>query len=317
MLPTPGLAREMAQLIRDYDVDTVWFGAAAPLAVLAPAARKAGARKIVASTHGHEVGWSMVPGARQILRFIGNRVDVLTYVSEYAKGRFERAFGPHPRWLHLPGGVDTDFFAPVDASVRDAVRQRYGVGEGPLIVSFSRLVARKGHDTLIAAMPAIAERLPGARLIIAGEGPYRATLARLIDGMEPPTTPESARLVGRVPDSELRDLVASADVVAVPVRTRGKGMDVEGLGIVFLEAQSCAVPVIAGNSGGAPEAVGPGAGVVIDGRSVEQVADALIDVLTVASKRRAMGRAGREFVAAHYSWERLGPRVGELLHPGQ
>ena len=110
MLPTPATAREMQRIIREHDIDTVWFGAAAPLALMAQAARAAGARRIVATTHGHEVGWSMLPGARQALRRIGNTADVVTYISEYTRRRLVRAVGTHPQWVHLPSGVSLEDF---------------------------------------------------------------------------------------------------------------------------------------------------------------------------------------------------------------
>ncbi len=98
MLPEPGVDRRMRRLIREHDIETVWFGAAAPLALLAPRARSAGAQRVLASTHGHEVGWSMLPGARSALRRIGEGADVITYVSRYTRGRFASAFGPRPAW---------------------------------------------------------------------------------------------------------------------------------------------------------------------------------------------------------------------------
>src|SRR5690606_20113616 len=110
MLPTPDVARRATRLLTEHDCDTVWFGAAAPLALLAPVLRRAGAHRIVASTHGHEVGWSMLPAARQALRQIGEHTDTVTYVSRYTRGRFASAFGPEAGLEHLPSGVDTDVF---------------------------------------------------------------------------------------------------------------------------------------------------------------------------------------------------------------
>lgn len=95
MLPEPGVDRRMRELISDHDIETVWFGAAAPLALLAGRARGAGARRVLASTHGHEVGWSMLPIARSALRRIGDTTDVVTFVSHYTRGRFASAFGPN------------------------------------------------------------------------------------------------------------------------------------------------------------------------------------------------------------------------------
>ena len=178
MLPVPPVAGRMRQLIASHDVDTVWFGAAAPLALMAPLARSAGARRVVASTHGHEVGWSMLPLAANALRRIGDGTDVVTYVSRYTRGRFASAFGSHAALEHLPPGVDTDRFAP-DEVARAELRARYRLGERPVVVCVSRLVPRKGQDMLIRAMPAIRQRVPGAALVIVGGGPYRTSLHRL------------------------------------------------------------------------------------------------------------------------------------------
>src|SRR6185436_19555393 len=176
MLPVPSVAGRMRKLIDRHDADTVWFGAAAPLALLAPRARAAGAGRIVASTHGHEVGWSMLPLARNALRRIGNDSDVVTYVSRYTRSRFASAFGPRAALEHLPPGVDTQRFAP-DPAARADLRARYRLGARPVVVCLSRLVPRKGQDALIRSWPLVRRRVDGAVLVIVGGGPYRSTLA--------------------------------------------------------------------------------------------------------------------------------------------
>ena len=122
----------------------MWFGAAAPLALMAPLARSAGAGRVIASTHGHEVGWSMLPLARTALRRIGDDTDVVTYVSHYTRGRFASAFGPDAALEHLPPGVDTDRFAP-DAAARAELRARYRLGDRPVVVCLSRLVPARAR----------------------------------------------------------------------------------------------------------------------------------------------------------------------------
>lgn len=313
MLPTPATVRRMSELIRRHQITTVWFGAAAPLAVMAPAARKAGATRIVATTHGHEVGWSMLPAARQVLRRIGNSADTVTYVSEYTVNRFARAFGQRPEFLHLPSGVDTDFFRPATEEQRKDARDRYGFGDGPLVVVASRLVARKGQDQLIKSWPAVQDAVPGARLAVVGEGHYGKKLERLVArvGVE-----DSVTFLGRLPREEMRDVVAAADIMAMPARTRGGGLDVEGLGIVYLEAQACGVPVIAGNSGGAPETVTEETGIVVDGKSRDDIARAVTTLLRDPQRRQAMGEAGRAMVRERFSWSVLGQRLAECLQPG-
>ncbi len=316
MLPTPAVRRRMQTIIRERGVDTVWFGAAAPLAVMGGAAKAAGARRVVATTHGHEVGWSMLPGARGVLRRIGRHADIITYISEYTLRRFRRAFGTHPKWVALPSGVDIAYYRPATAGQRAATRAALGVGEVPLIVCASRLVARKGQDRLIAALPGVRERVDGARLVIVGTGPHEAAL-RSRAGALPPGDHGAVIFTGAVPREELRDIVAAADVFAMPARTRGGGLDVEGLGIVYLEAQACCVPVVAGNSGGAPETVADGGGVVVDGRDTDQLVDELVRLLRDAPGRAVMGEKGRRGVEKRFGWDELGDRLYKVLAGGR
>lgn len=310
MLPTPGVDDRMRRLIADNDIETVWFGAAAPLALLAPRARSAGARRVIASTHGHEVGWSMLPVARSALRRIGSGTDVVTYVSRYTRARFASAFGSHAALEYVPPGVDTDRFAP-DTAVRAEMRSRYRLGDRPVIVCLSRLVPRKGQDMLIRALPAIRKRVDGTTLVIVGGGPYRETLHRL--ALEADVT-DYVIFTGGVPGAELPAHHAMADVFAMPCRTRGAGLDVEGLGIVFLEASATGVPVVAGNSGGAPETVLDGeTGRVVDGNDVDEIATAVSEILSDPEYAAGMGAAGRRWAVDNWQWRSQAARLHSLL----
>lgn len=310
MLPTPGVQATMCRLIRNHGIDTVWFGACAPLAIMGRAARRAGATRIVASTHGHEIGWSMIPGARQMLRIIGNRVDTLTYVSEYARRRFAPAFGPHPSFFKLQPGVDLERFRP-NTHAGATLRSRYGIpAHSPIIACISRIVPRKGQDQLVEALPHILEHCPDATLLIVGPGNAPALRARA------ERLGVAAHLVttGPVPWEQLPLFYAGADVFAMPVRTIGGGLDVEGLGIVFLEAQACGVPVVAGDGGGAPETVIPGeTGLVVDGRATTDIADAVVSLLTDPALRARMGEAGRAVMERDWTWSVRGPRLRQVL----
>jgi phosphatidylinositol alpha-1,6-mannosyltransferase len=310
MLPGPAVDARMRRLIADRGIDTVWFGAAAPLALLAQRARGAGARRVLASTHGHEVGWSMLPVARSVLRRIGDDTDVVTFVSRYTRSRFAPAFGPKASLEYLPSGVDTDRFRP-DPAGRAELRHRYRLGERPTVVCVSRLVPRKGQDMLIKALPAIRRRIDGAALVIVGGGPYLESLRKLARDCG---VADDVTFTGGVPAAELPTHHALADVFAMPCRTRGAGLDVEGLGIVFLEASAAGVPVIAGRSGGAPETVQHNrTGLVIDGSSVNEVADAVTDLLSDRDRAAAMGAAGRDWATSQWRWDTLAARLGHLL----
>ncbi len=310
MLPTPLVARRAARLVRDHDIHTVWFGAAAPLAVLAPALRRAGAQRIIASTHGHEVGWSMLPLARQVLRFIGDNTDAITYVSKYTRGRFSAAFGPRAALEYLPPGVDIERFAP-DPQARQRIRQQLGIGERPTILCLSRLVPRKGQDSLIRALPAVIRDVPEVMLVIAGGGPYAEKLHELATATG---VDDHVLFAGSVPVADLAAFHAMPDVFAMPCRTRGRGLDVEGLGIVFLEASATGIPVVAGDSGGAPETVRDGiTGHVVNGRDTGRLAATLVSLLNDPVTLREMGYSGREFAVDHWQWRHMAARLQQLL----
>jgi len=310
MLPVPSVDVRMRRLIAERDIETVWFGAAAPLALLAPRARRAGASRVLASTHGHEVGWSMLPAARSVLRRIGDECDVVTFVSRYTRARFASAFGPDAALEHLPPGVDTDRFRPDPAS-RAELRARYCLGQRPTVLCLSRLVPRKGQDMLIRALPSIRQRVNGAALVIAGGGPYLETLRRLAEHYR---VSEDVVFAGGIAAADLPAYHAMADVFAMPCRTRGAGLDVEGLGMVFLEASASGVAVIAGRSGGAPETVQHNkTGLVVDGRSVNEIADAVTEMLADPDRAAAMGAAGRDWVTSQWRWDALAARLSELM----
>jgi phosphatidylinositol alpha-1,6-mannosyltransferase len=269
--------------------------------------RRVGAGRIVATTHGHEVGWAALPVARQLLRRIGRGVDVVTYLGEYTRQRIASAFGPGVRMERLAPGVDTEAFRPDVPSMRSQL----GLADRPVVVCVSRLVARKGQDTLIHALPAIRRRVPDAALLLVGGGAYERTLRRYArdEGVE-----RDVVFTGSVPWQQLPAYYTAGDVFAMPCRTRYAGMDVEGLGVVFLEAAASGLPVVAGDSGGAADAVRAGeTGVVVDGGSVASVASAVADLLSDDLRARAMGAAGRAWVEQAWRWDLVASRLRELL----
>jgi phosphatidyl-myo-inositol dimannoside synthase len=309
LVPTPAARRRVLATAQRYQTQAVWFGASAPLGLLAPALRAAGAERIVASTHGHEVGWAMLPGARQALRRIGSSCDVITYLSEYSRRRLAPAFGPSATLQQLTPGVDVETFRPdVDGS---AVRARHGLGDRPVIGCISRLVPRKGQDALIAALPAVLAQVPDAALLLVGRGRYEAALRRQAGRLG---VAEQVIFAGGVPLADLPAYFAAADVFAMPCRTRRLGMDVEGLGIVYLEASATGCPVVAGASGGAPDAVREGeTGYVIDGRDRAALSDRLVALLRDAGLRQRLGAAGRTWTEQRWRWDVLAEQLTELL----
>jgi phosphatidyl-myo-inositol dimannoside synthase len=315
MLPIPSVAAQARQLLAEYGCTSVLFGAAAPLGLLAGRLRDSGARRVVALTHGHEAGWAGIPGAAQMLRRACEGMDVTTYLGPYTRTRIAGALSPAAagRLVQLSPGVDTEVFTPeVDAR---AVRQRHGLTERPVVVCVSRLMPRKGQDTLIDAWPRVQRAVPEAALLLVGGGPSRKTLDQRVRerGLIGDVV-----LTGSVPFGELPAHYAAGDVFAMPCRTRNRGLDVEGLGIVYLEASATGLPVVAGDSGGAPDAVLEGeTGFVVPGGDPVATADRLIELLTDAGLRTRMGERGRAWVASDWRWDSAADRLSILLDPSR
>lgn len=311
MVPTPRVTRRAAEILRAEKCDSVWFGAAAPLGLMAPALRRAGARRLLGMTHGHEAAWAQLPAARQLLRRIGAGTDTLTYLGEYTRSRIADAVGPQAaaRMVQLPPGVDEQTFHPDSGGAE--LRRRLGLADRPVVVCVSRLVPRKGQDTLIEAMPQILAEVPDTVLLIVGDGPYRADLEKLAAARG---VRAAVRFTGAVPWSELPAHYGAGDVFAMPCRTRRGGLDVEGLGIVYLEASATGLPVVAGDSGGAPDAVLEGeTGYVVPGGSPAAAAERIVRLLNDEELRRRLGEAGRRWVDRSWRWDLLAGRLTSLL----
>jgi phosphatidyl-myo-inositol dimannoside synthase len=306
LLPTPKVARRAERLATEHGCDRVLFGAAAPLGLLA---RRLRPRRAVALTHGHEVGWAALPLARTALRRIADGCDVITYLTEYQRARLEPVVDGRARLERLTPAVDCETYHPhVDGS---EVRARFGLSDRPVIVCVSRLVPRKGQDTLVKALPRVRRQVPDAALLLVSGGPHRAAIERIARdaGVE-----DHVFMTGSVPWEELPAHYAAGDVFAMPCRTRNFGLDVEGLGIVYLEASAVGLPVIAGDSGGAPDAVIEGeTGFVVPGRDLDALTDRIVTLLKEPALARKMGAAGREWVRAEWTWDSKAARLIELL----
>jgi len=276
LLPTPAVARRVVAVMRRHDCDRVVFGASAPLGLLAPRLRRAGARRIVALTHGHEVWWARVPVTRQLLRRIGDSMDVMTYVSEWCRERIAPALSldAAARMQRLSPGVDTDRFYPGCGGAE--VRERLGIpADAPVVVCTARMVKRKGQDTLVKAWPAVLRELPESRLLLVGDGPNRKAVERLARkfGVQ-----NSVIFTGSVPWEEVPTYTDAGDVFAMPVRSRLFGLEAEAFGIVFLEAAACGLPQVGGDSGGATEAMST-RGVVATSKNRSTLTSELIALL--------------------------------------
>ncbi|MFI7890658.1 glycosyltransferase family 4 protein [Streptomyces sp. CACIS-1.16CA] len=322
LLPVPRVAARAAGLARRHGCDSVWFGAAAPLGLMADRLRReSGVRRAVATTHGHEVWWARTPGARALLRRIGERTDAVTYLGAATRTPIAAALGPAAarRMVRLAPGVDAEAFA-VRPGARGAVRtpvnrvrELYGLGARPVILCAARLVPRKGQDTLIRALPAVLRAVPDAVLLLTGDGPCARTLHRLAADTG---VAHAVVLAGGRPHPEMPEHYAAAEVFAMPCRTRRRGLEVEGLGIVFLEAAAAGLPVLVGDSGGAPDTVRDGeTGYVVDGRDTDAVADRLVALLRDPAAAAAMGERGRAWVREAWGWDGAYATLAGLLRP--
>ena len=306
MLPTPHVRGALHAVLRERRPHAVLFGAAWPLGHMGPAIRRKLDIPYGAFAHGLELTAAVMPGA---LSHIGRSAALVTAVSDWARRKLEPAFGWQGRMPLLPSGIDTAHFRP-DTS--DAlVRERHALGSDFVVCCVSRLVARKGQDTLIRAWPAVRSAFPRARLLLVGHGPYEAALRHLArrTGVS-----DSVVFAGAVPYADLPAYFRAGNVFAMPCRSRWLGFDIEALGAVFLQGAAVGRPVIAGASGGAPETVQPGTtGLVVNPGSPAAVAGAIQQLLSDATLRERMGAAGAAWVHSAWTWDAMAARLEQLL----
>jgi phosphatidylinositol alpha-1,6-mannosyltransferase len=311
LLPTPRVSHAIKKVIVTENLKVVFFGAAAPLAIMAGGFRKVGAQKIVALTHGHEVWWAKLCPFNWAIRYIGASVDHLTYLGDFTRHEISRALSTKASaaMVKIAPGIDTEHFAP-QASAQE-LRASLGLGDKKVIVSVGRLVHRKGQDSLIAALPEILQSHPEAHILMVGEGPYRKRLEKLVKDLK---LEGAITFIGRIQHTDLPRYICAGDIFAMPSRSRLAGLEVEGLGIVYLEASACELPVIAGISGGAPDAVLEGeTGITVDGTSPAKIASAVISLLDDPLRAIAMGKRGREWIYSNWRWEIWASNFRELL----
>jgi phosphatidylinositol alpha-1,6-mannosyltransferase len=310
LLPTPKVVRRISKLVKTENIKTVAFGAAAPLGLLAHSIKRAGVVRIVALTHGHEVWWARVFPFNILMRRIGRGVDSLTYLGEYTHQMISRALDQRAKlaMVKIAPGIDTEHFRPRNS---EDLRKSLKLTEKKVIVCVARLVHRKGQDRLIEAMPEILRSTPNAHLLIVGEGPYRHQLVKRVDQLK---IKDDVTFVGRIGYEQLPEYICAGDLFAMPSRSRFLGLEVEGLGISYLEASACGLPVIAGASGGAPDAVDQGkSGVVVSGVDNDAIAKAVISFLNDPDISKTMGQYGRKWVIEKWRWEIWSEAFEQLL----
>ena len=312
LLPHPGLVRRVNRMVDEFGADFVVLDPALPLGLIGPHLNV----PYMVVVHGAEI---TVPGrlpiARPLLsRVLGGARHVIA-AGGYSAAEARRATRSTLDVTVIPPGVDTERFLPLSVNARRAARAHFGVADdAEVVVGVSRLVPRKGFDVLIRSSALLARTRPLLQVLIAGSGRDAKRLQKLIDQTSAPV-----RLVGRVPGEDLPSLYGCADVSAMICRTRWLGLEQEGFGIVFSEAASCGIPQVAGESGGAAEAVADGVtGIVVDEpRDEVAVADALYRILDDHSLRLSMAEASRRRAVDEFDYGVLSRRLAAVLGVSQ
>ena len=311
LLPTPRVNRAVARVMKARGISTVWFGALAPLGWMSGHLRRHGATRIISLTHGHEVWWSKLWPFSWIIKAMTRNIDLITYLGNFTHNAMRPALSKGVRTERLAPGIDIEHFMPHPPN--QELIARFNLGGKDVLLCIGRLVQRKGQDKLIEAMPLILKEFPSAVLLIVGIGNYEKRLHQLVQKYQ---VSDHVIFVGRISYTELPQYLSLAKIFVMPSRSRFFGLEVEGLGIVYLEASACGIPVLAGASGGAPDAVLEGeTGSVVDGRKVPEIARALIELLKDEGSLQRMGKRGREWAVEAWSWKIWGERFKELLFP--
>lgn len=304
LVPTPALARRIDALADEVGASVVVLDPVLPLGAVGPWLH----RRFSVVVHGAEVTVpARLPGTRSLLGRVLRRACLVIASGDYVRTEAEGAAGCPLPVLVIPPGVDSERFRPRTAAARAGIRATFGLcPDVRVVVGVGRLVPRKGLDVLVEAAARLAPGRPDLMVAVAGSGRQADWLARLAVSRRAPV-----RLLGRVPDEALPSLYATADVFASPCRTRWGGLEQEGFGIVFLEAAAAEIPVVAGASGGAGEAVIDGETGMVVKRPGDPVAvaTALATLLDDPSLRRRMGKAARRRVVSEFGYDQLADRL--------
>lgn len=319
LLPHPMMVRRIERLARDFGAEHVVLDPALPLGLVG----RSLSLPYSVMVHGAEISVpGRLPASRQALAHVLRGAAHVLASGSYPASEAVRAAGGMRGGkrgdkrgaldvVQIPPGVDTQRFVPLDDAARRAAREKFGVpAHAPLVVGVSRLVPRKGFDVAIRAVAQVARNLDGLTMLIGGTGRDRDRLQSIIDELRAPV-----RLLGRVSDADLPGLYGCADAFMMLCRNRWGGLEQEGFGIVFAESAACAVPQIAGDSGGAAEAVVDGSTgyVVRDPRNVDEVAARLSTLLGDSAIRTAMGMAARARAVGEFDYSVLVARLATVL----
>lgn len=308
LLPYPWMVARINEMAVRVGADLIVLDPAVPLGLVGPSLNL----PYDVVLHGAEVTVpGRMPGTKQSLAYVLRGARHIVAAGSYPAREAEHAAGRTLPITVVPPGVDADRFRPLTEQQRDEARTRFGLPiDAELIVSISRLVPRKGFDTAIRAAAILRRSRPNLVLAISGGGRDEVRLRSLVDQLDAPV-----RFLGRVANDDLPALYGCADVYTMLCRNRWGGLEQEGFGIVFLEAAACEVPQVAGDSGGAEDAVIDGVTGVMVRRADDprEAAKAFERLLDDPGLRRSMGQAGRLRAVDEFSYDGLAERLGASL----
>ncbi len=312
LLPHPWMVQRINAMAKDFGADFVVLDPALPLGLVGPSLKL----PYMVVLHGAEVTVpGRLPGSKQVLGHVLRGAEHIIAAGGYPAREGEQAASRSLPTTIVPPGVDTDRFVPLSSEERSTARARFGLNDDDeIILGISRLVPRKGFDTVIKAVAQLAPHRPKLRLVIASTGRDEDRLKKLAAELKAPVT-----FLGRVPHDDLPALYGCADVFSMMCRNRWGGLEQEGFGIVFVEAAACGVPQIAGESGGAAEAVLDGVtGFVMQNpEDASGLAARIVDILDNPDLRASMATASRERALSEFNYDVLASRLGEVLKVGQ
>jgi phosphatidylinositol alpha-1,6-mannosyltransferase len=321
LVPYAQAYRRLRKLIQRHDITRLHAARAAPEGLLALAVRVRTGVHYCCYAHGEEVNLSnpeerprwyrrRVLSSRELASIVYVVLRGADYVianSENTRYILTHRWGlPERKVRLLNPGVDTAWFVPAP---RDAVvRARLGWSERKVLLTVGRLQKRKGHDVMVRALAAVRRRHPDALYSIVGDGDERSHLERLVEELG---LSGHVQFLGEVDEDTLLSCYQQCNLFVLP--NREIEGDIEGFGMVLLEAQACGKPVIAGQSGGTMEAMkAPDTGLLVHCHQAEALAAAVDDLLSDSARSERMGQAARQW-AVEFGWDRLAARAVDLF----
>lgn len=291
--------------VRKYDIEHILVGQILPVGTMALILYKFFGIPYTVMTHGMDVtipfGASGSVRKQNLVHKILHNADSVTTVSQYTKTQLLN-LGVDEDKIHIvyPCPHMTDASAADNQLDKDIVDTVFHTKKRHIVLSVGRLVERKGHDMVIRAIAKLKDQFPQILYAIIGDGNYREELEFLVQGLE---VENNVLFLGKLNDTQVKEWYTRCDMFAMPSRQLENG-DVEGFGIVFLEANSFGKPVIAGNSGGIPDAVVDGeTGFLVDPLDAEMIADSIERLLLDKTLAQKMGEKGRERTHAEFRWD--------------